>query len=215
MNKLLLFVCSVITFTSFGLKAQGVKDFYTIQPESPNHFAIRAGANYSITTVSATLTPFTTHLMGVTPKTGFYVGGTYFKNIVSDKLSFRLDATFQNKGVASTYNGQLARTSSYYYLGVTPSLGLAIAKNVTMYAGVEVNQQIRSLNPWGEGSPVEFGTSIRANYALGRWRAEVSYFKGLTKYNQLDLTTLGATKFYFFNQNVQAGLLYTIGRKEN
>lgn len=194
--------------------AQENTDFYQKKYQSKNELGLRAGVNYSLSTVTNyygnNSTP-TTVLWGVRPKAGFYVGSTYSRDLATDRILFRFDATLQTRGAGSIdLSGKSVINARYYYLGLSPQIGLHITPKLTLTTGLETNLLVAKQMAWGSGSPFELGTVLRATYAFGPFKAELGYVRAFNRYDQLVGSALygGPFIFDFYNQNWQVGLLY-------
>ncbi|QIP15356.1 hypothetical protein G8759_23375 [Spirosoma aureum] len=200
--------------TPWAALGQGVTDFYQNHSESERRYGFRAGVNYSYPIASAEPRLIAISLAGLLPRYGFYIGGFYTRPIIKDQLSLRIDATFQQKGLKSRYiNGQINLIAGYYYLGINPQIGLHLTRNITLLTGIEFNPLIRTQNAWADTDPLEVGLTFRLNYMFGRVGAEISYFKGFTRFAQAVTQIAGAGPFDLYNQSAQVGLVYKWGRK--
>ena len=208
----------VLTYCWIGIHwatyTQGNTDFYQKKYQSKNELGLRAGVNYSLSTVTnyyVNSSILITSLGGVRPKTGFYIGSTYSRDLATERILFRLDATLQMKGSNSVdLNGKSVYNARYYYLGLSPQIGLHITPKLTLTTGLETNLLVAKQMAWGSGSPLEIGTVLRATYALGPFKAEVGYVRAFNRYDQLvgPPQPGGPSRFDFYNQNWQVGLIY-------
>lgn len=204
----------LVLFTPWASFAQGVKGYY--QPEYPTQSGIgfRAGTNYSFSTVTSAVvsnSAITSYLGGVTPRFGYYVGGFLYKDLAPARLTFRLDATLQMKGIGGSYMGKIVRKGRYYYAGLSPQIGVRLTDKLTVYSGVEANLLLAKQNSWGATYPFEIGSNLRVVHTFGTFRVEVGYFRGFNKVDRLELQTQlpgGSAINDFYNQNLQIGLLY-------
>lgn len=135
------------------------------------------------------------------------------RDLVSDQVSFRLDATMQMKGVGSEYNGRATVKASYYYLGLSPQIGLRFSEQFSVWLGAEANRLLSSVHAWGKTYPFEFGGLARLSYQIGQFGLETSYCKGFTKYDSLETISLpgGPSTNDFYNQTIQLGIFYRLG----
>lgn len=214
-----LLIIFFISCTPCAVFAQGVQEFYQTTKPLSHGIGFRAGTNYSYPTVTAAVdrrTNTTTTLLGVTPRFGYYISGFTYKDLIPNKVSFRLDATLQMKGVGAEYNGKATVKANYYYFGLSPQIGLQLANHLTIYVGAEANTLLGKMNPWGKTYPLEVGGLIRFAYQFGHYGLEAGYFKGFTKYDSFETinlpgpTSLSSNNFY--NQNIQLGLFYKLSR---
>ncbi|WP_080057697.1 outer membrane beta-barrel protein [Spirosoma aerolatum] len=188
--------------------AQSGTDFYKYQPDTRRFVGLRVGVNYSHTAVRAyNIGP----LAGMRPFAGFYIGGFFQKNLQSD-LVYRLDANVQMKGVrVLNTSGNVGIQAKYYYAGFTPQFGLQLMRQLTVYAGPELNIMLAKHDEIGRNSyPVEVGATVRLLYSFRNLGVELSYFRSFTQY---DFLTFGqaSTAGYrhdFYNRNLQVGLVY-------
>jgi hypothetical protein len=195
--------------TPWAVYAQGVSDFYQKKSEQGHNIVLRAGINYSFPIVSTVPQTQAIRLGGILPRYGLYVGGAYYKAIIPNQLSLRVDATLQQKGLRSeSPTGQILMKASFFYLGVNPQIGLHLYKNIIMLTGLEANQLIRSHNTAGKADQLEIGTTLRLAYMGGRFGAEIGYFKSFNKFSQWTVPVTGFYPFDLYNQNVQIGILY-------
>lgn len=203
----------LVILTPWTAIAQGVTDFYQLKPGTGRNSGLRAGINYSIPVVTPKVGPRPFQLVGVIPSYGFYIGESYYRYLLPDQLLFRLDATFQQKNAGAGVNGKLMNNANYYYIGITPLIGLHLTDNLLVYTGFDANLLIGKYRPWGKGYPFEVGTSFRINYLVGRFGLEVNYFRGFTRFDRFELPAVPGEYNDFYNQSIQVGLLYLWNRK--
>jgi len=215
-QKLLRFILlSFLMLTPWVSFAQGVTGLDEHKLTLKKGTAFRAGMNYSSPMVTAVVATPTLYVMGVTPGYGFYLGEFFYKDLIADKLMLRVDATFQAKGsTINDINGRSLGHADYFYLGLTPQLGLHLANKLTAFTGVEVNKLVATKKSWGAvGTSFELGTTIRLNYRIRQFAAELSYFRAFTRFDRLD--GIQPEKYNdFYNKNVQFGLIYYWARKD-
>ncbi|AUD01521.1 hypothetical protein [Spirosoma pollinicola] len=200
--------------------AQPDADFYKSTARQPTSgVGFRVGLNYSkpaVTSAVVVASPSTatSYLGGVEPQFGYYIGAYLYHDLRPNQFTFRLDATVQAQVARAAYNGKTVANPSYYYLGMTPLVGLHLTNNLTIYTGPEVNLQVARRGSWGKGYPLEVGVNMRFTYSFGRFGAEVGYFRGFTKIDRFELYNLpgGPAINDIYNQNMQAGILYKLGR---
>lgn len=211
----------LVTLSLYGeTYAQTETEFYSKnQPARRGGIGFRVGTNYSSPTVTTAVdkrTNTTTSLAGVTPRFGYYISGFTYKDLVPNQVLFRLDATMQMKGVGAEYNGTPTVKASYYYLGLSPQIGLQLTNQFTVYVGAEANTLISKVNPWGKTYPFEFGGVLRFAYQVGNYGLEAGYFKGFTRYDSFETINLpgpkGLSSNDFYNQTLQVGLFYKLSR---
>ena len=203
-------------FVPWGLFAQGTSDFYSKPYRQGNGFSIRGGLNYSMPTVTAYSTNnslSSTIFWGVRPRTGFYIGGSYYTDLLINRISLRIDATLQLKRTGNIdLAGRRVLTSQYYYAGIRPLLGLQLTKRLVVYTGAEANLLIISKGSWDDVAPLDIGATIRFSYQLGPYGVEIGYYRGFTKYDGVSLVNLpgGPTMNDFYNQTFEAGVIYRL-----
>ncbi|GAB3785788.1 hypothetical protein GCM10028818_48020 [Spirosoma horti] len=173
--------------------------------------------NYSTPSVTATPVrpPFiTSYLSGVEPQFGYYLGGYLYKDLTPDRLTFRLDATIQMKSARAAYNGKTVFNASYYYLGITPLIGLRLTDRLTIYTGLEGSLQVARGKSWGKGYPLELGVTARLTYDFGRFGAELGYFRGFTRIDRFEIGSIPGSPATndIYNQHVLVGLTYRLGQ---
>ncbi|MBN8821017.1 hypothetical protein [Spirosoma sp. 48-14] len=188
--------------------AQRTTDFYKRQTDQRSFIGLRAGINYSHTAVRAyNVGP----LAGMRPFAGFYLGGFFQKNLQSD-LVYRLDANVQMKGVrVLNASGNVGIRAKYYYVGFTPQFGIQLMRQLTMYAGPELNIMLAKHDEIGRNSyPVEVGATVRLLYSFRTLGVEFSYFRSFTQYDFLTFgqTSTAGYRHDFYNRNLQVGLVY-------
>ncbi|MVM33531.1 hypothetical protein GO755_26070 [Spirosoma sp. HMF4905] len=212
--KKLYYLLTLCVCIPSAMQAQSKTDFYRLSHQQRSGFGFRMGLNYSLATVSDfyvnSSTPITS-LGGVRPKSSYYLGGFYYKELIPNQLTYRLEANLQQKGVGSVDPvGKPVINARYYYLGVTPLIGLQLFNKLTIYTGPELNVLVAKTNSWGKGYPLEIGLTARLSYTVGKIGIEASYFRGFTRYDQLkDSSPFGGPfEFDFYNQNAQLGLIY-------
>lgn len=211
----------MITVIPWATYAQGITDFYRKPNLSISKIGIgfRGGINYSIPTIVASEVgnPLPVpYMAGLVPRFGYYLGGHIYKELPSNQLILRIDITLQMKEVGASDKGRIFIKTKYYSLGVTPLVGLHITKKLTVFTGVEASIQLARDNPYPftSGYLLEIGTTLRFNYSLGRFGAEIGYFRGFTPIDQsyaFRLPGSSATN-NFYNQNLQAGLVFRLNR---
>ncbi|WP_461127336.1 hypothetical protein [Spirosoma aerophilum] len=198
-----------------GVYAQQITDFYQKPNQSSKSIGYRAGVNYSIPTVTAAVVSnslTTSYLAGVNPQLGFFLGGFYLKELLPDRLTFRVDATLQMKGTEAMYNGKPVKKSRYYSLGLTPMVGIHLTNKLIAYTGIEANWQAGRQNAWGKGHPFEVGTTLRFTYPIKEVKVEIGYFKGFTRFDTFEAYNFagGPAINAFYNQNLQVGILFNL-----
>ncbi|GAB3028900.1 hypothetical protein [Spirosoma pulveris] len=209
-----------MTVGLFGkIYAQTEAEFYQQSSRVNSGIGFRVGINYSVPAVTAAVVPTsnslsTSYLEGVESKFGYYIGGYLYKNIARDQLILRLDATMQMKALRAAYNNKTVANPTYYYLGVTPLIGLHLTNRLIVYTGPEINLQVARQTVWGKGAPLEVGTALRLTYKISRFALEVGYFRGFTKIDRFEIYNLpgGPGINDIYNQNVQIGLTYQKSR---
>lgn len=199
--------------------AQKGTEFYQEPSRVSSGIGFRVGINYSVPAVTAAVMPVsgsltTSYLEGVESKFGYYIGGYVYKYILPNQLAFRLDATMQMKALRAAFNSRTVANASYYYLGLTPLIGLHLTNRLIVYTGPEINLQVANQTPWGKGAPLEIGTTVRFTYTINKLAAEMSYFRGFTKTDRFEIYNLpgGPGINDIYNQNVQIGLIYQWNR---
>lgn len=203
--------------TPWAVFAQGGSVFYRQSYQGDSGIGFKGGVNYSFPTVTAAVVSSslaTSFLGGVQPRYGYYIGGFMYKDLAPDQLTFRLDATLQMKGIGSGYQGKTVLRARYYYVGLSPLIGVHLHKNLTVYMGMEANVLLAKQNPWGKTYPFEIGTTLHVAYTLGAFSVEAGYFRGFTKLDRFELYNQpgGPAINDFYNQNIQLGLLYNWGK---
>ena len=198
-------------------QAQKASDFYSLSTRPRSGIGFRVGLNYSTPSVTAAVARpplITSYLGGVEPQFGYYLGGFLYKDFSRDRLTFRLDATIQMKAARAAYNGNTVFNAAYYYLGITPLIGLRLTDKLTIYTGPDVNLQVSRGKSWGKGYPLELGVNARLTYSFGRFGAEVGYFRGFTRIDRFEAGGLpgGPAINDIYNQHVQAGLNYRLSQ---
>lgn len=199
--------CSLLYFliVPWAIFAQGTTDFYDNQKPRLNGIVFRTGVNYSITRYSTTPN---VQLGNLEPRAGLYIGSFYYKDLAVNGLVFRADAIFQARQLGGVdKRGLSVRESKYYYVGISPLLGLRLATHLTAFVGPELNVQIGRNDTFGRGQPIEVGAITRVVYAFRKIGVECSYFRGFSPYEQF---TLFGDKFDFYNQNWQIGITHTL-----
>lgn len=213
-NRRYYLLCLCLSL-SWAIHAQERPDFYRKPVKQGNGFMLRAGLTYTIPTVTTYYVNSsipTSILWGVRPKTGFYVGGSYYTDLATNRLSLRFDGTLQQKSTKTVnpYNSYSA-TMSYYYAGFAPLIGLQLAGPLTIYTGPEVNLMIINKNAWGKVTPLDIGPTVKCVYSFQKIKAEISYSRGFVQYDHLDINLPGGpAKHDFYNQTLQAGLIYLL-----
>jgi hypothetical protein len=197
--------------------AQKASDFYRLPTRPSSGIGFRVGLNYSTPSVTAAVvksTMFTTFLGGVEPQFGYYLGGYLYKDLTPDRLTFRLDATIQMKSARAADNGKTVFNASYYYLGITPLIGLRLTDRLTIYTGPEGSLQVAKGKSWGKGYPFELGVNARLTYDFGRFGAELGYFRGFTRIDRFEIGGIpgGPATNDIYNQHVLAGLTYRLSQ---
>ena len=207
---LLLFFVGV----PWAVFAQGTPGFYKPGRQAGSGLGFRAGLNHSVATVtqyylnSAT---FTTTLGGVKARNGLYVSGFYYKDLLTNQVAYRMETNLQLKQTGFVdAQGKPVYTARYYYVGLTPLLGLHLSNKLTVYTGPEINVLLAKAQAVGKGYPLEIGITARLAYSFGNLGAEISYFRGFTKYDRLGDGGVTGTMYHhdFYNQNTQIGLVY-------
>lgn len=204
--KNIFFVCVLLTL-SWATSAQDNVNFYKNPDPVKTSKGLRLGVNYSVSTLG--LQP-NARFEGIRPSTGFYIGSFYSKEILPDQLSFRLDALLQRKG-AGIYdiNNREVNHAVYYYAGVSPQIGLQLARNLNVFIGPECNLLVVRNRDFGKSKPIEIGATVRLSYFINRIGIEASYFRGFTTYDRLESFTISPPIVVdFYNQNTQIGLIY-------
>ncbi len=203
MRFCLLLCCLIVPW---AVLAQGTTDFYTTQSQKSSGIGFRTGINYSTTRYS---TEPNTQLGYLKPRAGFYVGSFYYKDLSVRGLAFRTDASIQERAVGRINNNNVSvKESKYYHLGITPQIGLRLARNLTAYAGPEVNLLIGKTDAFGNGYPIEVGATTRFSYKLKQVGIEAGYFRSFTKYEVYN--SVFGVPFNFYNQNWQIGVTYNL-----
>lgn len=210
-------VIILVTGVSGPLLAQKASDFYSLSARPSSGIGFRVGLNYSTPSVTAAVVKppfFTSHLGGVEPQFGYYLGGFLYKDLARDRLTFRLDATLQMKSARAAYNGNTVFNATYYYLGVSPLIGLRLTDRLTIYTGPDVNVQITRGKSWGKGYPLELGINARVTYSFGRFGVEAGYFRGFTRIDRFEAGGIsgGPVINDIYNQHVQTGINYRLGQ---
>lgn len=180
-----------------------------------NWFQDRPELLYTVRYGSPVRPPFvTSYLGGVEPQFGYYLGGFLYKDLTPNRLTFRLDATIQMKSARAANNGKTVFNASYYYLGITPLIGLRLTDRLTIYTGPEGSLQVAKGKSWGKGYPFELGVHARLTYDFGRFGAELGYFRGFTRIDRFEIGGIpgGPGTNDIYNQHVQAGLIYRLGQ---
>lgn len=205
----LVLICCV--HTTF---AQPTTEFFTKPYRQGNGISVRMGLNYSMPTVTAyyinSSIP-TSILWGVRPKAGFYLGASYYSDLLTNRLSLRIDATGQMKSTANIdLTGNLVLRSRYFYIGLRPMVGLQLTKQLTVYSGVEANLLTTSQNSFGGAVPLNVGASLRCSYRIRSLGIEIGYYRGFTRYDRLNdfIGIGGAFQHDFYNQTLETGLIY-------
>ncbi len=175
--------------------------------QKANLFNIRAGYLQSNTIVDIT----NTIKVGIVPleeKPGFYAGLAY-EHLLSALLTSQIEINFQQKGYRSQdiLWGYDTR-NNYNYIGITPTVGIRLIKNLSFSVGPEVNLLVSKSTTSLNSKLVELGLVGRGRYQIDRIGITGGYFRGLTFYDR------SYTKTYSFrNQNWQLGLFYQLSKR--
>jgi hypothetical protein len=118
------------------------------------------------------------------------------------------------KSARAAYNGNTVFNATYYYLGVSPLIGLRLTDRLTIYTGPDVNVQIARGKSWGKGYPLELGINARVAYSFGRFGVEAGYFRGFTRIDRFEAGDIsgGPVINDIYNQHVQTGINYRLGQ---
>lgn len=175
--------------------------------QKANLFGTRAGYLQSSTIIDIT-NPLTIGIGPVETKPGFYVGLAY-EHSLSNLLTSQIEINFQQKGqLYQNFPREANQRNTYNYVGITPTIGVRLIKQLTFSIGPEMNILVGKSTIWSKSRLIELGVVGRGRYQFNRVGITGGYFRGLTVYDQSPTNT-----YAFTNQNWHVGLLYLLRKK--